>query len=122
MSPVRGHSGPDIESGSIPPAIEKVLVPTLRQGDIVIMDNLGSHKANAVRRAIRAVGARLFYLPKYSPDLNPIEQFFAKLKHWLRKAEKRTTDAVFNALGPILDTVSSAECANYFANAGYDQT
>jgi transposase len=102
--------------------IEKVLVPTLRQGDIVIMDNLGSHKANAVRRAIRAVGARLFYLPKYSPDLNPIEQFFAKLKHWLRKAEKRTTDAVFNALGPILDTVSSAECANYFANAGYDQT
>jgi transposase len=102
--------------------IEKVLVPTLRQGDIVIMDNLGSHKANAVRRAIRAVGARLFYLPKYSPDLNPIEQFFAKLKHWLRKVEKRTTDAVFNALGPILDTVSSAECANYFANAGYDQT
>jgi putative transposase len=102
--------------------IEKVLVPTLRQGDIVIMDNLGSHKANAVRRAIRAVGARLFYLPKYSPDLNPIEQFFAKLKHWLRKAEKRTTDAVFNALGPILDTLSSAECANYFANAGYDQT
>ena len=102
--------------------VEKVLVPTLRPGDIVIMDNLGSHKANAVRRAIRAVGARLFYLPKYSPDLNPIEQFFAKLKHWLRKAEKRTTDAVFNALGPILDTVSSAECANYFANAGYDQT
>jgi transposase len=102
--------------------IEKVLVPTLRHGDIVIMDNLGSHKANAVRRAIRAVGARLFYLPKYSPDLNPIEQFFAKLKHWLRKAEKRTTDAVFKALGPILDTLSSAECANYFANAGYDQT
>ena len=88
----------------------------------MIMDNLGSHKANAVRRVIRAAGARLFYLPKYSPDLNPIEQFFAKLKHWLRKAEKRTTDAVFNALGPILDTVSSAECANYFANAGYDQT
>ena len=102
--------------------IEKVLVPTLRQGDIVIMDNLGSHKSNAVRRAIRAVGARLFYLPKYSPDLNPIEQFFAKLKHWLRKAEQRTTDAVFNAIGPILDTLSSAECAAYFANAGYDQT
>ena len=102
--------------------IERVLVPTLRQGDIVIMDNLGSHKANAVRRAIRAVGARLFYLPKYSPDLNPIEQFFAKLKHWLRKAAQRTTEAVYDAIAPILDTVSPAECANYFANAGYDQT
>jgi transposase len=102
--------------------IEKVLVPTLRQGNIVIMDNLGSHKANAVRRAIRSAGARLFYLPKYSPDLNPIEQFFAKLKHWLCKAAKRTIEAVCNAIGPILDTVSSAECANYVANAGYDQT
>jgi transposase len=102
--------------------IEKVLVPTLRQGDIVIMDNLGSHKANAVRRAIRSAGARLFYLPKYSPDLNPIEQFFAKLKHWLYKAAKRTIEAVCNAIGPILDTVSSAECAKYVANAGYDQT
>ena len=101
--------------------IEKVLVPTLRHGDIVIMDNLGSHKANAVRRAIRAAGARLFYLPKYSPDLNPIEQFFAKFKHWLRKAAKRTTEAVYQAIGPILKTVSP-ECANYFANAGYDQT
>jgi putative transposase len=68
--------------------IEKVLVPTLRHGDIVIMDNLGSHKAHAVRRAIRAAGARLFYLPKYSPDLNPIEQFFAKFKRWLRKASE----------------------------------
>jgi transposase len=102
--------------------IEKVLVPTLRPGDIVIMDNLGSHKGNAVRRAIRSAGAHLFFLPKYSPDLNPIEQFFAKLKHWLRKAAKRTTEAVYNAMGPILDTVSPAECANYFANAGYDQT
>jgi transposase len=86
------------------------------------MDNLGSHKANAVRRAIRAVGARLFYLPKYSPDLNPIEKFFAKFKHWLSKAAKRTTEAVYDAIAPILDTVSSAECANYFTNAGYDQT
>ena len=102
--------------------IEKVLVPTLRHGDIVIMDNLGSHKANAVRRAIRAAGARLFYLPKYSPDLNPIEQFFAKFKHWLRKAAQRTTEAVYQAIGPILKTVSPTECANYFANAGYDQT
>ena len=102
--------------------IEKVLVPTLRHGDIVIMDNLGSHKAKAVRHAIRAAGARLFYLPKYSPDLNPIEQFFAKFKHWLRKAAQRTTEAVYDAIAPILSTVSPAECANYFANAGYDQT
>jgi transposase len=102
--------------------VEKVLVPTLTPGDIVIMDNLGSHKAKAGRRAIRAAGARLFYLPKYSPDLNPIEQFLAKLKHWLRNAAQRTTEAVYHALAPILDTVSSAECANYFANAGYDQT
>src|ERR1700746_100941 len=102
-------------------SIEKVLAPTLRHGDIVIMDNLGSHKANAVRRAIRAAGARLFYLPKYSPDLNPIEQFFAKLKHWLRKAAKRSIEAVYTAIRPLPNTVTSAECANYFANAGYDQ-
>jgi putative transposase len=100
--------------------IEKVLIPTLQPGDIVIMDNLGSHKGKAVRRAIRAAGARLFYLPKYSPDFNPIEQFFAKLKHWLRKAARRSTDAVFDAIKPILDTVTSTECANYFENAGYD--
>ena len=97
------------------------MIPTLQPGDIVIMDNLGSHKGKAMRRAIRAAGARLFYLPKYSPDLNPIEQFFAKLKHWLRKAAKRSTDAVLDAIKPILDTATSAECANYFANAGYDQ-
>jgi transposase len=102
--------------------VEKVLVPTLKPGDIVIMDNLGSHKSKAVRRAIRAAGAYLFFLPKYSPDLNPIEQLFSKLKHWLRKAAKRTVEAVANAIGPILDTVSSAECANYFVNAGYDRS
>jgi transposase len=101
--------------------VEKVLVPTLKPGDIVIMDNLGSHKSKAVRRAIRAAGARLFFLPKYSPDLNPIEQLFSKLKHWLRKAAKRTEDAVCNATGHILDTVTSTECKNYFANAGYAQ-
>jgi transposase len=94
----------------------------LRPGDIVIMDNLGSHKGKAARRAIRAAGARLLFLPKYSPDLNPIEQFFAKFKHWLRKAAKRTIDTVYDAIGPILDTVTSAECANYFMNAGYGQT
>jgi transposase len=102
--------------------VEKVLVPTLRPGDIVIMDNLGSHKGKAVRRAIRAAGARLFFLPKYSPDLNPIEQLFAKLKHWLRKAAKRTTEAVCEAIAHILNCVTSEECSNYFANTGYDQS
>ena len=70
--------------------VAKVLLPTLRPGDIVIMDNLGSHRGRAVRRTLRAVGAKLFFLPKYSPDLNPIEKYFAKLKHWLRKAARRT--------------------------------
>jgi transposase len=102
--------------------VEKVLVPTLHPGDIVIMDNLGSHKGKGVRQAIRAAGARLFYLPKYSPDLNPIEQFFAKFKHWLRKAAQRTVETVYQAIGPILGAVSSDECTNYFANAGYDHT
>ena len=99
--------------------VEKVLVPTLRPGEIVIMDNLGSHKSQAVRQAIRATGAHLFFLPKYSPDLNPIEKFFAKLKHWLRKAAARTPDAVCDAIARILETVTSAECANYFLTAGY---
>ena len=101
--------------------VEKVLVHTLKPGDIVIMDNLGSHKSKAVRRAIRAAGARLFFLPKYSPDLNPIEQLFSKLKHWLRKAAKRTEDALCNAIKETLGLVTSTECANYFANAGYEQ-
>jgi len=86
------------------------------------MDNLGSHKSKTVRRAIRAVGARLLFLPKYSPDLNPIEQLFAKLKHRLRKAAGRTADAVCNAIGPILETITPDECSNYFAHAGYRQT
>ncbi len=102
--------------------VEDILVPTLRPGDIVIMDNLGSHRSQAVRHAIRAAGARLFFLPKYSPDLNPIEQFFAKLKHWLRKAAKRSANTVCDAIGDILKTVSATECSNYFANAGYDQS
>ena len=97
-------------------------MPTLRPGDIVIMDNLGSHKGKAVRRAIRSAGARLFFLPKYSPDLNPIEQLFAKLKHWLRKAAKRTVDTVCDAIGEILNRVTPAECSNYFVNSGYDRT
>ena len=102
--------------------IEKVLLPTLRPGDIVIMDNLGSHKGKAVRQLIRSVGAKLFFLPKYSPDLNPIEQVFAKLKHILRKALARTADAVCLALADLLNAFTSNECANYFANSGYRQT
>ncbi|RWC26027.1 MAG: IS630 family transposase [Mesorhizobium sp.] len=102
--------------------VEKVLVPTLQPGDIVVMDNLGSHKSKAVRRAIRKAGAKLFFLPKYSPDLNPIEQLFAKLKHWLRKAAKRTVEAVCDAIGQTLNRVTPHECSNYFANSGYDRS
>lgn len=102
--------------------VEKLLVPSLKPGDVVIMDNLGSHKGKAVRRAIRNAGAHLIFLPKYSPDLNPIEQLFAKLKHWLRKAAKRSIETVTAAIGEILGAIQSMECANYFANAGYAST
>ena len=94
-------------------------MPSLRPGDIVIMDNLGSHKGQAVRQAIRAADAKLFFLPKYSPDLNPIEQVFAKLKHLLRKAAARNFDTVCAAIGQLLDSFTPQECANYFANSGY---
>ncbi len=102
--------------------VEKVLAPTLKPGDIVIMDNLGSHKGKAVRQAIRSAAAKLFFLPKYSPDLNPIEQVFSKLKHLLRQAEPRTPDAVCQAIGQLLDTYTAQECENYFNNAGYKLT
>lgn len=102
--------------------IDKVLVPTLSHGDIVVMDNLGSHRSSAVRSALRAAGAKLFFLPKYSPDLNPIEMLFSKLKHGLRKAAKRTEDAVYDAIADLLPTVRAAECQNYFAKAGYART
>lgn len=102
--------------------IEKVLIPTLRPGDIVIMDNLGSHRGRAIRQAIRLACAKLFLLPKYSPDLNPIEQVFAKLKHSLRKAAARTIEAVCAAIGQLLDTFTPQECVNYFQNSGYGPT
>ncbi len=102
--------------------VEKVLVPTLLPGDLVIMDNLGSHKGPAIRRAIRNAGARLFLLPKYSPDLNPIEQVFAKLKHLLRKAAARSRQTVCSAIGELLGTYTPEECANYFKNSGYTRT
>ena len=99
--------------------VEQILVPTLLPGDIVIMDNLGSHKGKAVRHAIRKVGAKLFFLPPYSPDLNPIEQVFAKLKTLLRKADERTVQATWQRIGLLLDAFSPVECANYLKNAGY---
>ena len=102
--------------------VERVLVPTLKPGDIVIMDNLGSHKGKAVRDLIRAAGAKLFFLPKYSPDLNPIEMLFSKLKHLLRKAAKRTKDTICDAIAEILDTVTQQECRNFLSEAGYDRT
>jgi len=100
--------------------VEKVLIPTLKPGDIVIVDNLGSHKGKAVRQAIRTVGARILFLPKYSPDLNPIEQVFSKLKHRLREAAARTPDDICEAIGHILGTYTAQECKNYFINAGYE--
>jgi transposase len=99
--------------------VEQLLVRVLKTGDIVIMDNLGSHKSAAVRELIKAAGARLWYLPPYSPDLNPIEQVFAKIKHWMRIAQKRTIDDACNHIGNLVGTVPSDECCNYFVNAGY---
>lgn len=99
--------------------VQQVLVPQLQPGDIVIMDNLGSHKSQAVRRAIRAAGAKLLFLPPYSPDLNPIEQVFAKLKTLLRKANARSVEAVWRRIGSLLDAFAPDECANYITNSGY---
>jgi len=99
--------------------VEQVLVPTLRPGDVVILDNLGAHKSTAVRAAIEAAGASLRFLPPYSPDLNPIENAFAKLKALLRKAAARTIDELWNAIAKAIDTFQPHECANYFSAAGY---
>ena len=106
----------------VTPSRTIVGMTTLRPGDIVVMDNLGSHKSSAVPQALRAAGTKLFFLPKYSPDLNPIEMLFAKLKHGLRKAAKRTEQAIYDALVDLLPAVPSTECANYFAHAGYART
>lgn len=99
--------------------VEQFLVPSLKPGDVVILDNLGSHKGKAVRKAIRAAKAHLVFLPKYSPDLNPIEQVFAKFKTLLRKAKARTYEAVSHACSEILAQFQPDECANYIKNAGY---
>ena len=100
--------------------VEQVLAPDLEPGDAVVMDNLSAHKVAGVREAIRAVGASVLYLPSYSPDLNPIEQLFAKLKALLRKAAARTREALWTTIGALLDRFSPEECQNYLANCGYE--
>ena len=102
--------------------VRQFLCPTLRPGDIVILDNLSSHKVAGVKEAIATAGATLLYLPPYSPDLNPIEKLFAKLKALLRKAAKRSVEALWKEIGDLLNTISSTECANYFASSGYVYT
>ena len=102
--------------------VEQMLAPALVPGDIVVMDNLPAHKVVGVRAAIQARGAELRYLPPYSPDLNPIEQAFAKLKALLRKAAERTVDGLWNAIGKLLDRFAPTECANYLVNAGYPRS
>jgi transposase len=99
--------------------IDQVLVPELKPGDIVIMDNLGSDKGGAVRAAIEATGATLLYLPPYSPDFNPIENAFSKLKALLRKAAERTVDALWDTIGALIPVFTATECANFFAATGY---
>jgi transposase len=121
---VDGITAPCVFDGPINGAsfqryVEQFLLPTLKQGDFVILDNLGSHKSEAVRNAIKSVGARLLFLPPYSPDLNPIEQVFSKLKHLLRKAKPRTVEATWSGIGALLNTFKPNECSNYFINAGY---
>ena len=100
--------------------VDQVLVPTLSPGDVVVMDNLASHKGAGVRKAIEAAGVTLLYLPPYSPDFNPIEKAFSKLKALLRKAAERSVDALGNRIGALLQEFTPNECANFFAAAGYE--
>ena len=97
-------------------------MPTLRSGDIVILDNLGSHRGHAVRDAIRALGATLAFLPPYSPDLNPIEQAFSKIKHWMRMAQERTLEAISSRVASVIDAITRCECRNYLRHVGYGRT
>ena len=100
--------------------VRQVLAPELKRGDVVILDNLPAHKGSRVREAIEAAGASLLYLPPYSPDFNPIENAFAKLKALLRKAAERTVEGLWAAIGRVIDLFTQQECANYFTAAGYD--
>ena len=111
--------GGAIDGPSFLADVEQVLSPTLRKGDIVFMDNLRTHKIDGVREAIEAAGAKVRYLPAYSPDLNPIEQAFAKLKAALRKGAARTVKRLWRLIGKLIKTLAPRECANYFRHAGY---
>jgi transposase len=120
----RGFIAPYVTDGPMNGTVfrawtEQMLASALQPGDIVIMDNLAAHKVAGIREAIEARGAELRYLPPYSPDLNPIEQAFAKLKILLRKAAERTVDSLWKAIGRLLDLFPPAECANYLVNSGY---
>jgi transposase len=120
----QGMSAPAVFDGpingrSFTAYVEQILAPSLRPGDIVVLDNLGSHKGTAARKAIESAGAELRFLPPYSPDLNPIEQVFAKLKTLLRRAAPRTRQTLWKRIGLLLDRFPTAECQNYITNAGY---
>lgn len=99
--------------------VEQILAPTLRKGDIVFMDNLRTHKIDGVRQAVEAIGAKVRYLPAYSPDLNPIEMAFSKLKTALRKGAARTVTALMKLIGKLIKKFAPEQCANYFRHAGY---
>ena len=99
-----------------------MLAPELRADDVVVMDNLSSHKGPRVQEMIQAKGARLIFLPRYSPGFNPIEKVFSKLKALLRKAAERSVEGLWTTIGNLLDAFTPAECANYFAACGYDAT
>jgi transposase len=117
---LRRHTGSVAPNGELFLAyVEQILVPTLHAGDIVILDNLGSHKVAGVKKAIAAVGAKVVYLPPYSPDFNPIENVFAKLKTWVRKLKLRKVDELWKKLGELCDLFSPSECLNNFRHAGY---
>lgn len=111
-----------INGESVLAPVERGFAPTLKPSDIVVMDNLGSHKNKAARRAIRAGGATLLFVAKYSPNFNPIEPLFAKLRHWLRNTAERTRDALCRSLAQILDTFSATEFVNDLVNSGYART
>jgi transposase len=122
----RGFIAPMVVDGAVNGAVfrayvEQVLVPELRRGDVVVMDNLGSHTVAGVRQAIEGVGCRLLFLPPYSPDLNPIENAFSKLKGLLRKAAERTVDGLWSAIGRLLDCFTRRECRSYFRHCGYSR-
>ena len=123
----RGFAAPYVTDGAMNGRlfrawVEQMLAPTLAAGDVVVMDNLPAHKVAGVREAIEAAGARLLYLPPYSPDLNPIEQAFAKLKALLRTAAERSVEGLWSRIGRLLDRFQPAECANYLANSGYPRS